>query len=242
MRQVFEAAAEEILTAVAGSAGRLAAGEGSPMAARVRDLIGEAGETFVRTARPRGLWEQIPGTDFAAVYRGEGGNDATTPLEVVLEEARSLALFAVTVGDDVSDRIARLFEAGELAEGYLLDQLASFAADEMAQEAARRFAREHGAGAAEAVLPYSPGYCGWNVSGQRALFARLEPAEIGITLNESCLMRPIKSVSGVLVLAPLEAHDISPSFPCCASCTTLDCQERVAALRARLEAAASSEF
>jgi hypothetical protein len=236
VREVFDVAPLELLTAVARPLQGLQARDGSPTAERVRALIDGAGSSFLEAAAPRGLWENIAAPDFAAVYRGEGDNDATTPLEVVLEEARSLALFAVTVGEDVSDRIARLFEGGELAEGYLLDQVASFAADEMAQEAARRFAREHGAGAAEAVLPYSPGYCGWNVSGQRALFARLEPAEIGITLNESCLMQPIKSVSGVLVLTPLEAHDISPSFPCCASCTTLDCQERVAALRARLGA------
>ena len=236
MREVFDVAPLELLTAVARPLRNLQARDGSPMTERVRELIDGAGSSFLEAAAPRGLWQDVSTSDLEIVYRGDGGNDAATPLEVVLEEARSLALFAVTVGEDISDRIARLFEGGELAEGYLLDQVASFAADEMAQEAARRFAREHGAGAAEAVLPYSPGYCGWNVSGQRALFARLEPAEIGITLNESCLMQPIKSVSGVLVLAPLEAHDISPSFPCCASCTTLDCQERVAALRARLGA------
>jgi hypothetical protein len=71
------------------------------------------------------------------------------------------------------------------------------------------------------------------VSGQEALFARLRPDEIGISLNDSCLMHPIKSVSGVLVLAPPEAHDFSPAFPCCTNCTTLDCQERVASLLSR---------
>jgi hypothetical protein len=81
-----------------------------------------------------------------------------------------------------------------------------------------------------AVLPYSPGYCGWNVTGQRALFAHLDPHELGITLNESCLMHPVKLVSGVLVLAPIEAHDFNPAFPCCATCITLDCQERAATL------------
>lgn len=236
MRQIFEVDPEELLAAVAGCMRTLEASEGSPMSERVRTLIDGAGETFLRVAKPQGLWQPITAADFAAVHVGEGGNDADTPLEEVLEDARVLALFAATMGELVSNRIMALFAAGEVAEGYLLDQVASFAADEMAQEAARHFALEHGAGAAEGVLPYSPGYCGWNVSGQRALFARLAPAEIGITLNESCLMQPIKSVSGVLVLAPLEAHDVSPSFPCCASCATLECRERVAALRTRLGA------
>jgi cobalamin-dependent methionine synthase I len=150
---------------------------------------------------------------------------------VVLEETVSLALFAVTVGEEASGRIPRLFEAGEMAEGYIFDQVASFAADEMAQCATRRFGLAEKHAPTAAVLPYSPGYCGWNVSGQRALFAALQPDEIGVTINESCLMSPIKSVSGVLVLAPIEAHCFSPSFTCCATCTTLDCQERIASIQ-----------
>jgi hypothetical protein len=231
MREVFDISPDALLTSVAGSLRHLEATDGSSMAGRVRDLIESAGRQFVSTARPCGVWEQIGPTEFSKVYRGEGGNDPTTPVEVVVEEATSLALFAATVGDEVSSEIPRLFEAGELAEGYILDQVASFAADEMAQIAARRLALATRRGAEEAVLPYSPGYCGWNITGQRALFKALDPGEIGMTLNDSCLMSPIKSVSGVLIQAPIEAHCFSPSFACCASCTTLDCQDRIASIR-----------
>ncbi len=231
MRETFEMAPTDLLKAVARSMKNLEPPDGSPMADRVRGLIEGAGATFVDSAQPQGVWETIPTADFLAVYHGDGGNDRDTPLEVVLEDAVSLALFAVTVGEEVSGRIPRLFEAGEMAEGYILDQVASFAADEMAQIAAGRYSRAEMRGPGVAVLPYSPGYCGWNVSGQRALFAHLKPAAIGVTINDSCLMSPIKSVSGVLVLAPMEAHIFSPSFTCCSTCTTLDCQERAAALR-----------
>ncbi len=231
MRQTFDVAPSELLTAVARSMRNLEAKDGSPMADRVRGLIKGAGETFVHSARPQGVWESISIADFLTIYNGDGGNDRDTPLEVVLEDAVSLALFAVTVGAEVSGRIPQLFDAGEMAEGYILDQVASFAADEMAQIATGRFGRAKGQGPDQGVLPYSPGYCGWNVSGQRALFARLNPAETGVTINDSCLMSPIKSVSGVLVLAPIEAHVFSPAFTCCSTCTTLDCQERAAGLR-----------
>ena len=138
----------------------------------------------------------------------------------------------MTLGEEVSDHISECFAAGDGADGYILDQIASIAADQLVQIARRRYA--DGASSGAAVLPYSPGYCGWNVTGQRALFARLEPADLGISLNESCLMHPIKSVSGVLVAAPIEAHDFSPSFPCCAVCTTFNCEKRVAELRKEL--------
>ena len=208
----------------------LAVRDGSPAAAAVESIIGLSREIFVDGARPSVLYQAIAKLKFEELYRGDGGNDDDTPLEHVVEDADSLALFAVTLGPAVSDRITALFDAGELAASYILDQVASFAADELASIAGRRF---QAASAREgmAVLPYSPGYCGWHVSGQKALFAHLQPDEIGISLNDSCLMQPTKSVSGVLVLAPVDAHDFSPAFPCCATCTTLACQERATSLR-----------
>ncbi len=198
----------------------------------MQSIIDRSREVFSDSARPTGLYESLALTDFEDIYRGRGDNDDDTPLEHVVDDALSLALFSVTLGPAVSDHINTLFDAGELAEGYILDQVASFAADELADIAARRF-QNNSERSDLAVLPYSPGYCGWHVSGQEALFARLRPDEIGISLNDSFLMHPIKSVSGVLVMAPAEAHDFSPAFPCCATCTTLDCQDRIASLRSR---------
>lgn len=235
-RRRFEVPAAELLQAVAVPVRGLEAGTGSPVAERVHSLVGEAGEAFVAAARPRGLWQRISRAALEDVLHADGASAPATPLAQVLEDAAALALFAATLGDEISQRIARLFADGDLAGGYILDQIASHAADELAQTAARLFEAAAPAAAGSAALPYSPGYCGWNVAGQRPLFAALEPGEIGISLNDSCLMQPLKSVSGVLVVAPLAAHDLSPAFPCCAACTTLDCQERVAALKARLAA------
>jgi len=233
LREIFEATPKELLAASEAAVIGLEAHRDSPAAPQVRALIDDGQSLFINHAHPRGVYQSITLHEFREVYHGDGGNDSDTPLEHIIEEADSLALFAVTLGDAVSQHIGDFFAAGNPADGYILDQIASFAADELAQIAARRFAGHQDAGPASAVLPYSPGYCGWNISGQRALFANLEPDELGITLNDSCLMHPAKSVSGVLVLAPLEAHDFSPAFPCCASCTTLNCQERIASLRAR---------
>jgi|GEM_PF-135854 len=84
-----------------------------------------------------------------------------------------------------------------------------------------------------AVLAYSPGYCGWPLTGQQRLFAAFDPAEIGVTLTSSCLMCPLKSVSGVLVAGPVQLHDVGQGFPCCASCSDPACRTRIARLRQR---------
>ncbi len=232
LRELFETTPAELLAAVASEVRGLESHSESPVAARVQTLIDNGGSLFLETAQPRGLIQSIALPRFEEIYIGDGGNDDDTPLEHVIEDAVSLALFAVTLGHEVSQRIDDFFGANNPADGYILDQIASFAADELAQRAAQIFHTAQDPEKKSAVLPYSPGYCGWNVSGQRALFAELQPAELGITLNDSCLMSPTKSVSGVLVLAPIEAHDFSPAFPCCTTCTTLACQDRISALRA----------
>lgn len=230
MRTVFEVETEELLVSVTDTVDSLQPGSDSPAAPQVRLLIDQARKVFAESARPRGVYQKITLAGFEQVYRGEGENEENTPVELVIEEAVDLALFAVTIGGEVSQRIEDYFAAGDAADGYILDQVASFAADELAEIAGHRFRASEAGNGSMAVLPYSPGYCGWHVSGQRALFARLEPSEIGITLNQSCLMQPLKSVSGVLVLAPVAAHSFSPSFPCCSSCTTLACQDRIATI------------
>ena len=77
------------------------------------------------------------------------------------------------------------------------------------------------------LLGYSPGYCGWDISGQKKLFQHLNPVEIGITLNDSFLMSPLKSVSGVLIFGDKEIHLFESSFTFCNYCRNQSCHDRM---------------
>jgi cobalamin-dependent methionine synthase I len=46
--------------------------------------------------------------------------------------------------------------------------------------------------------PFSPGYCNWSVAEQQKIFTLLPENFCGIQLSASSLMRPIKSVSGII--------------------------------------------
>ena len=81
-----------------------------------------------------------------------------------------------------------------------------------------------------ALLRYSPGYCGWHVSGQKRLFEFLQPQQIGITLRESFLMQPLKSISGVMIAGPIDIHRFKNDYPFCERCETEGCRERIRAL------------
>jgi hypothetical protein len=201
---------------------------------RARSLAEEAQARYARLSAPVGIVTDIAGDEFASLYPGEGHNAAQNPLDVIIPEALLLTLFAVTLGEAVSDEISLLFGQNDFARGAMLDAAASLGADLAAEEVERQCERQWRSSqridSGTAVMRFSPGYCGWHVSGQKRLFARLNPERIGIRLNDSYLMQPLKSVSGVIVAAPWAAFDIDDTYPFCSDCTTHSCRDRFAAL------------
>jgi hypothetical protein len=203
--------------------------------ARIAQLLQDTMETYLALARPRAVIRVLDRAAFAGVFSGEGRNLPDTPLDHILPRADAVGLFVATIGDEVCRAISAMFSRRDPARGYMLDAIASEAADGLSQAAGAAMVsalRQSGAIAGPtSVLPYSPGYCGWDITGQRSLFASISPEDIGVTLTASCLMQPLKSVSGVLVAAPLDAHAFQPEFVCCDECATRTCRHRIASLQ-----------
>lgn len=213
-------------------------GQGVPDGHRVSDriegLVEEAISLYEALTQPKGIVAEVSLSTFEEVFEGEGRNELRAPLEEIVKKADALALFAATLGDPVSEKIQALFEENDPATACMLDSIASERAELAATLLADAFLDsllEKGRVDPEVrALPYSPGYCGWHITGQRRLFAFLSPQEIGIRLNASCLMSPLKSVSGVLVVGHPEIHDFENDFPFCFDCATWECRSRIASL------------
>jgi len=201
---------------------------------RIERLLEEALGALREEVRPTALFESVDRAAFAEVYAGEGRNEPETPLDEIEPDAEERALFAATLGRPVGDRIAAFFDAGDPALGAMLDAAASEAAERAVEVVEARFreriGRERGEDPARRALAYSPGYCGWHVTAQRRLFARLRPEEIGITLRESCLMDPLKTVSGAILAGPARIHRFEARYPFCRGCKDRTCRQRIAAL------------
>jgi hypothetical protein len=69
---------------------------------------------------------------------------------------------------------------------------------------------------------YSPGYCSWNVREQESLFRILPEKPCGVELNESNLMYPEKSVSGIIGLGV----NVTPAAHSCEICGMINCFKR----------------
>jgi hypothetical protein len=209
---------------------------GAAVPPHIEQLYTAAVELLLEAAEPVAVVSEISADDFRAVFEGEGQNEPRTPVGDVFPLASELFLFAVTLGEPVSDVIRRCFETNEFAAGSMVDAAASVAADTAADVIEQRISEKlHVDGRATpdtGVLRYSPGYCGWHVSGQRKLFEYLDPGKIGLSLGASYLMQPLKSVSGVVIAAPKKVHSFAPSYDFCRQCETRSCRERIRALLA----------
>lgn len=209
--------------------------QGLKKGAQVRELIYNLAEDalgiFSLTARPKGLLSKCSLDEFEGIFFGEGKNAAENPLENIYPKADHLALFALTMSHEVDLKIRELFETEDFALGAMVDSAASMATDRAVKIAENGFysnlSKDSSGSPDLCVLSYSPGYCGWDITGQRRLFEFLKPEKIGITLNESFLMTPLKSVTGVLVAGGKKIHMFKNNFRFCRDCKDPTCQERM---------------
>jgi hypothetical protein len=199
-----------------------------------KKLYMKARELFHTCVHPLGITRDITRDDFQDVYKGQSLNAKDTPVPKIAMQAEALALFAITLGRAVHDEVNNLFASKELALGSMLDSVASAGAEKAAdivENTLFKFLLSHGLiDQKSAMMRYSPGYCGWHVSGQKRLFEYLEPGKIGISLNDIYLMEPLKSISGVFIAGRKEIHMIEDNYSFCRECETHSCQARIAAL------------
>jgi len=117
----------------------------------------------------------------------------------MLKESDPVILFIVTIGKEIEDEISRLQQEDEITEGFILDavgsEMADAAADKMHHEILKKIA---GANGFTMTPRYSPGYGDWPVTVQKDILKICSGERIGISVNESSLMSPRKSVSAVM--------------------------------------------
>lgn len=115
-----------------------------------------------------------------------------------LRNSEAYALFICTAGQLFEQYQQQLKTEGDMVRIFIADALGSVIAEKCAdkmeeslQESIDKLGWKH-------TNRFSPGYCGWHVSQQQLLFPLFEGKTCGVTLTDSSLMVPIKSVSGII--------------------------------------------
>lgn len=191
----------------------------SKVSDRVTEMLDEAEARAMELARPAAVWTTKPIKEISS-YRVVIGNLTIVSRQIVkvMRGCVEAALFAVTVGPAIEKEAARLIETGDMAEGVMLDSVASEAVEGCADHVNLVIQHEAHRRGLHLTPRYSPGYGDWTVDHQPELFAEFDAAKAGIHLTESCMMIPRKSISAVLGLGPI--GDIRTGASPCKKCSS----------------------
>jgi hypothetical protein len=198
---------------------------------KIRTSLESAIQLFRKLAEPRGVFEEIPIADFKAIYDGNERNAPDCPFPNLVLKAHALAIFAATMGSHLAAKSSELFKQGDATLGYMLDAVNTDGAERLGRLMGLKFLEQLPEELRRThrlkVQYFCPGHCGWHISGQTRLFQALHPEEIGVALNESWVMQPMKSLSGILVVAGIETHRFAPAFSFCKVCKERKCIGRL---------------
>jgi hypothetical protein len=143
------------------------------------------------------------------------------PKADLLAGAEQVLVSVVTIGPALEQRVHELQARGENLKAYMLDS-AGVVALGAAGEAVRCVVEEAAAARGWGVSPsLSPGsLVGWSLRGQRDLCALLPLGQIGVLLNEHCVLIPQKSASSLIGLGP--GYDSAHVGSVCEYCALQD--------------------
>jgi hypothetical protein len=133
------------------------------------------------------------------VYVTAAGSDL--PRSDIFKGLEKVVFCVCTIGPALEERVTALSKAGDMLAAVVLDAIGSAAAEATARYANGRIEEAADAIGLKTSCRASPGYGDWDVSEQKNLFELVPAGMIGVTLTESSMMVPRKSISFAVHMA-----------------------------------------
>lgn len=117
-----------------------------------------------------------------------------------MKDADKYAVFTATIGMEFDLFIKKFKDEDDILRVFITDAIGSVLAEATVSYLMRKL---EGIAMKEGMKisnNYSPGYCDWFLSEQKKLFTLFPEGSTQITLTDSSLMLPVKSVSGIVAI------------------------------------------
>lgn len=112
-----------------------------------------------------------------------------------IRQATCLAVITCTAGSRLGSLIEKFTHQGDLLKAYLYDILGTEIIYGITENIYKVLKDKYATGMSDL---FSPGSCGWNIKDQVHIFELLSDINNKVRLNKSCLMVPVKSLSGII--------------------------------------------
>ncbi|MBQ9661612.1 MAG: vitamin B12 dependent methionine synthase, activation domain protein [Oscillospiraceae bacterium] len=185
---------------------------GSPIPAELEAEIARCEGEILRTARPRAHWRLyglLPDGSLEGTTFTPQGQDVPE----LLKDCSRVILMAATLGSE-AEQLLRRSQVRDMSDAVILDAAASAAienvCDNLCEDLAARFAPAY------LTDRFSPGYGDFPFAQQREFFDVLDiTRQIGVSLSESGLMLPQKSVTALIGVADRPQEHRHRGCPSC---------------------------
>ena len=135
-----------------------------------------------------------------------------------LKPSDKIIVFTCTAGKPICDYAKEAYKT-DVLKGFLIESLANAVVENAMDKIQDKMREEYRSQNLLVSNRYSPGYCSWNVVEQHKLFKLLPDDFCGVSLTESALMHPIKSISGFIGVG----EKIKYNHYKCKHCTQKQC-------------------
>ena len=179
-------------------------------------LVEKTREACLKAVKPAGVVRSVKIREVAedgVLLEGDEGETLeirSTFMTELMRDCFEAVWFAATL-NGFNELLAA---SGDLMEQFFLEAWGSAFASRAAMytsDYAREILNKEGLCYTSA---WEPGQHGFDIHNQQTAFALLRPEEIGLTLTESMLMIPAKSVTGLFGIAEKEQRDLIPCDYC----------------------------
>lgn len=188
------------------------------------DFISRLKEEAIAICHPRFGYRLVPGEAIDKRTLKLSGLTFTPEAILVncLQESAFFAMITASIGKELDTWIEVKRLGGDVMEAFVADALGSVIVESIVSWGLSFLTHTMGKMNIKISNAYSPGYCGWDVAEQRLFFSKLPDGFCGISLTDSCLMLPVKSVSALVGMG--EKVEKKPYG--CAICRKKDCFKR----------------
>lgn len=196
-------------------------------------LIEEACTETQLLIQPKGVWQiydYLPAEQKVITEAGEAVILQGKSIGKHLRNAQKVVFLSATIGEDIENQITKSFADGRYSFSMLLDAAATTAIEQVADGMEKAIFNEIKRQGFAMTWRFSPGYSDWPIEQQPEVLKLTHGSKIGVSLTESLMLMPRKSITAVIGLFypedacnKLTEQDAKHN---CSQCDKLDCPAR----------------
>ncbi len=141
-------------------------------------------------------------------------------ISLMLRSVDKTAVFACTLSPGLNKIIEQYSFSSDYVEAYMMDIIGTVIIEKTLVNLHKEIKDLYKT--IKVTNTISPGNCGWSVEEQRKLFSLLPGGFLNIKLNHSGMMKPVKSLSGIIGIGSKVIHKQTE----CRYCKSRNCPYR----------------